>query len=122
MRKDDFIRLSHMLDSANEILQFAKGKSRADLAQQRILALALVKSLEIIGEAASKLSEETKQKHRQIPWNGIIAMRNHLIHAYFDIDYDRVWDTVQSDIPSLITSLQPIVEIEKLPYQDRRNT
>ena len=90
MRRDDRIRLQHMLDAAREALSFTDGKNREDLNSDRKLALSLVKCIEIVGEAASRISQETQQETPQIPWSDIISMRNRLIHAYFDIDLDRV--------------------------------
>ncbi len=88
MRKDDITRLRHMLDAAREARSFAAGKSRSDLDADRKLALAIIKDIEIIGEAASKVSQEARESHPAIPWLDIINMRNRLIHAYFDIDLD----------------------------------
>ena len=68
MRKDDRIRLQHMLDAANEALNFIRGKNRADLDSDRMLVLSLVRELEIIGEAASKVSVETRSQNTSIPW------------------------------------------------------
>ena len=109
MRKDDQIRLRHMLDAAQEALSFAQGRTRADLDQNRMLVLSLIKSIEIIGEAASRVGEETRQRYPEIPWADIVGMRNRLIHAYFDIDLDRVWDTIQEDLPPLVTQFQEIL-------------
>jgi uncharacterized protein with HEPN domain len=106
MRRDDRIRLQHMLDSAREALSFTNGLNRADLDANRMLALSLVKCIEIVGEAAARVSQETRQQVPQIPWQDIVGMRNRLIHAYFDIDLDRVWDTVVADLPALIVLLE----------------
>ena len=106
MQRDDRIRLQHMLDAANEAASFASGKSRHDLADDRMLALSIVKSIEIIGEAASRVSQETRAQYPAVPWATIVAMRNRLIHVYFDIDLDRVWDTINEDLPFLIAHLQ----------------
>ncbi len=106
MHRDDVIRLRHMLDAARETLAFAAGKKRSELDSDRMLTLSLIKSIEIVGEAASKVTQETRQAYPEIPWPDIIAMRNRLIHIYFDIDLDRVWDTVTDDIPRLINLLE----------------
>ena len=113
MNKDDLIRVRHMLDAAREALSFAKNKKRKDLDSDRMLALSLVKEIEIVGEAAANITKETKDKYLEIPWPNIVAMRNRLIHAYFDIDYDRVWDTVSDDLPNLISTLVRIIPEEK---------
>lgn len=109
MRKDDLIRIRHMLDSAKEALSFAMNKGRRDLESDRMLVLSIVKSIEIAGEAASKVTQETREMYSELPWANIIGMRNRLIHVYFDIDLDRVWDTVTDDLPPLIASLEKIV-------------
>jgi uncharacterized protein with HEPN domain len=69
-----------------------------------MLMLALVKSIEIVGEAASRISAATCEDLSELPWPDIIGMRNRLIHAYYDIDRDRVWDTVEQDLPPLIAT------------------
>ena len=109
MRSDDLIRIRHMLDAAKEALSFAKIKSRADFDSDRMLVLSIVKSVEIVGEAASKVTQETREMYSELPWANIIAMRNRLIHVYFDIDLDRVWDTVTDDLPPLIASLEKVI-------------
>jgi len=109
MRKDDKTFLHHMLDSAKETVDFVKDHKREGLDTDRKLMLAITKDIEIIGEAASKVSNETQEKLSNIPWSSIIGMRNRLIHAYFDIDKDRIWDTVQDDLPTLITELEKII-------------
>jgi uncharacterized protein with HEPN domain len=109
MRKDDRIRLQHMLDAANEALTFIQGKIRADLDSDRMLVLSLIRELEIIGEAASKISAETRSQNPSIPWQDISGMRNRLIHAYFDVDLDTVWSTVSRDLPTLKAELERIL-------------
>ena len=109
MRKDDRVRLQHMLDAANEALTFIQGKNRADLDIDRMLVLSLIRELEIIGEAASKISAETRSQNNSIPWLDISGMRNRLIHAYFDVDLDTVWSTVSRDLPTLKAELEKIL-------------
>jgi uncharacterized protein with HEPN domain len=74
--------------------------------------LAAVRCIEIIGEAASKISAESRLEYHQIPWADIVGMRNRLIHAYFDIDTDLVCDTLIDDLPLLIRDLEEIVPLE----------
>jgi uncharacterized protein with HEPN domain len=112
MPKDDLIRLRHMIDAAKEALSFAKNKARKDIYADRMLALSIVKSIEIIGEAASTVSKEFQKEPQEIPWANIIAMRNRLIHVYFDIDLDRVWDTITDDLPPLIAALEKPISQE----------
>jgi uncharacterized protein with HEPN domain len=103
MLKPDKVRLQHMVDAANEALSFVAQKSRTELTTDRALALALVKSIEILGEAASKVSRELRSQSPEIPWTDIIAMRNRLIHSYFDVNLDIVWQTVTVELPPLVT-------------------
>ena len=114
MRRDDLIRLFHMLDAAREALSFIEGKSRIDLNTNRMLVLSLVKDMEIIGEAAVKISQETVKQLPQIPWVKIIGMRNRLIHAYFEVDLDVLWKTAIEDVPLLIEELEKAMPSEEI--------
>lgn len=106
MPKDDEVRLRHMLEAAREAASFARGRVRSDLETDRQLVLALVKDIEILGEAAAQVGEGTRTRTPSIPWQKIIAMRNRLVHAYFSINLDIVWQTVQKDLPPLIKILE----------------
>ena len=110
MRKDDVVRLRHMLDAATEATSFVKNKTRNSLDADRQLVLSLVKSIEIIGEAAANATTECREALPHIPWRDIISMRNRLIHAYFDINLDILWKTVIEDLPPLIAELKKIVK------------
>ncbi len=112
MWKDDSVRMHHMLDAAREAVSFAQNKSRKSLDTDRKLVLALVKSIEIIGEAAANVTKESQNKYSHIPWQNIIGMRNRLIHAYFDINLDILWKTITEDIPPLIAELEKIIPRE----------
>ena len=98
-----------MLDAAKEIMAFVQNQTRKTLDTNRMLVLSIMRSIEVIGEAASKVTKEFQDQQKEIPWTEIVAMRNRLIHAYFDIDLDRVWDTVQDDLPKLIEVLEKII-------------
>jgi uncharacterized protein with HEPN domain len=98
-----------MLDACREALEFTKGKSRSDLDKNRMLVLSLVKEVEIMGEAAAKVSGETKTQYPEIPWQDMSLMRNRLIHVYFDVDLEVVWETVQKDLPELEAKLAKIL-------------
>ncbi len=112
MQKDDFIRIQHMLEAAQEAVTFAEGRSRDDLATDRMLSLAIVRCIEIVGEAAANVSSEERNRYAQIPWGDIVGMRNRVIHAYFDIDLKLVWDTITDDLPPLIVQLDKILVTE----------
>src|SRR5262249_37909847 len=105
MQPDDLARVRHMFEAAENALRFISGKNRANLDTDPMLLFALVRAIEIIGEAASRVSAEQRGNSPTVPWSAIVAMRNRLIHAYFDIDRDIVWRTVTEEIPSLRSEL-----------------
>lgn len=112
MRDDDRVRLRHMIEAAESALQFAAGRQRSELDSNRMLLFALVRAIEIVGEAASRMSDETRAAETAIPWKSIVGMRNRLVHAYFEIDADLVWVAVTVEIPALLSLLQPLAEKE----------
>ncbi|OHB38166.1 MAG: hypothetical protein A2060_07690 [Planctomycetes bacterium GWA2_50_13] len=113
MSKDDLVRLRHMMDAAKEAVELAAGKSRHDIANERTLNLSLVRLIEVIGEAANRVSSTCRAKYPGIPWLQIIGMRNRLIHGYNDIDFDILYQTISEDLPSLIVELEKIIPPEK---------
>jgi uncharacterized protein with HEPN domain len=110
MSKTDSVRIRHMLDAAREAFGHVRGHTRADLAKHRLLNLALVRLLEIVGEAARKVSEETRVLHPEVPWQDIAGLRNRLIHGYDEIDLDIVWLVVSEEVPPLIQKLEAILD------------
>lgn len=113
MQRDDLVRLGHMLDAARDARAFAAGKDRSDLDKDRMLTFAIMKAIEIIGEAASKISPEAREKCDDIPWTDIIGMRNRLIHAYVEIDLDILWLAVKDDLPPLINAVEKLIESDR---------
>ncbi len=101
-----------MIEAASEAVSYAEGNCRDDLDTDRMRARAIVRCIEIVGEAAAQLGPEAREEIRDVPWPSVISMRNRLIHAYFDVDLDRVWETVQTDLPRLIKLLQPYLPQE----------
>jgi uncharacterized protein with HEPN domain len=108
MHVDDQTRLHHMLEAAREATEMARGQQRGDLDTDRKLCLSLVHLLEIIGEAAKGVSPEFRQKHPHLPWKKTSGMRDRLIHGYFDVNLDIVWQTVTEDLPALTAKLEKI--------------
>jgi uncharacterized protein with HEPN domain len=98
-----------MVDATHEALSFVTGKERSELDSNRMLTLALVQLLEVIGEAASGISDGFRNAYPTIPWKSIIGMRHRLIHGYFDVDLDIVWQTVRTDLPPLLQQLEQLV-------------
>ena len=107
MQPDD-ARLQHMLDAAQKAVAFTQGKSRAEVESDELLMLALVRLLEILGEAAKHVSQVTKANAPQIPWRQIAGTRDRLIHGYFAVDPDILWTIITEDLPPLITELQQL--------------
>lgn len=97
-----------MIEAADNVQKFISGRQRADLDSDQMLVFAIVRALEIIGEAASKISEETRSAHGAIPWKAIIGMCNRLVHAYFDIDVRIVWVAVTEELPALLSQLKAL--------------
>jgi uncharacterized protein with HEPN domain len=103
------ISLRHMLDHALEAVAMTKGKTRKDLDKDRQLNLAVVRLLEIIGEAANRIPKEHQALYPDISWPEIISLRNRLIHGYETVDFDVLWQIVHQDLPRLIESLEEIL-------------
>jgi uncharacterized protein with HEPN domain len=111
--RDDLTRLQHIRDASKEALEFIANHRRNDLESNRMLALSLVKELEIIGEAANNISKECQSRYPDIPWSDMIGMRNRLVHAYFGINYDIVWQTVTENLPYLLSQIQTVIKQEQ---------
>jgi uncharacterized protein with HEPN domain len=106
---DPTVRMRHMLDHAKEAVDLLAGEAKADLSRNRLLELALVRLVEIVGEAANRLSIEDQSRYPSIPWKEIVGMRNRLVHGYDAVDLDVLWDTVRIDLPQLIEELERIL-------------
>jgi uncharacterized protein with HEPN domain len=102
MRPEDRVRVLHMIEAAEAVGAFTEGRRRSDLDTDRMLVFALARAIEVLGEAGSKVSRELRDSMPAVPWIDIVAMRNRLIHAYFDIDLDILWHTAIEDIPTLL--------------------
>ena len=109
IKPEDQVRLRHMLDAALEIQQYMQSSTRDDLNRDRKLVHSLVRLFEIIGEAASQVSEGLRESTPEVPWPVIIGMRNRLVHAYFSINLSIVWSTSTQDIPPLIAELKRLL-------------
>ena len=105
--------LLDILIAAKQAMKFSEGLAWEKFKTSSLHQHAIMRVLEIVGEAARKISSETKAAHPEVPWNDMIGMRNKLIHDYFRLDLQKVWDTVQRDIPSLITKIAPLVPPDK---------
>ena len=109
MVEKDLARLQHMFDSTKAILSFIEGKQRENLDTDRLLLSGILREMEILGEAAGKVTERTKDRFPDLPWKQMVGMRNRLIHAYFDVDHDVIWKTIKDSLPSLANKLEKII-------------
>jgi uncharacterized protein with HEPN domain len=109
MNPRDRIRLQHLVDALNSAIRFAQGRERGDLDADEMLLFALVRAVEIAGEAASQVTAETREQLPDLPWSSMIGMRNRLVHAYFDINRDILWSTVTETAPPLAERLKNVL-------------
>jgi uncharacterized protein with HEPN domain len=110
--KADLNRLRHMLEAAREATRFVQGRQRSDLDSDRMLFLSLLHLLSVLGEAAKAVSEEVRNHYPQVAWKEIAGTRDRLIHHYFDVNKDIVWQIVTSDLPSLVVELEKVTPEE----------
>jgi uncharacterized protein with HEPN domain len=110
MKKDDTVYLHHILDATGLIEEYTKGMSENEFLANSMAHDAVVRQLEIIGEAARNISDEFRQKHSNLPGGKMTGIRNKIIHEYFNINYAIVWDTVRDDLPSLKKSIKKLIK------------
>jgi uncharacterized protein with HEPN domain len=111
MQRDEAYLLD-ILIAARKVTAFIGDATREQFATDEMMQNAIMRMLEVMGEAARLISEETKKAHADIPWHQMIGMRNRLVHEYFRIDLERVWDTTQRDIPALMKQIELLVPPE----------
>ena len=113
MARDDDDRLTHMLAAARRAVSLTEGHARSDLDEDDVLSLAVIRLLEILGEAAKSVSPETRGRHPNLPWSQMAATRDRLIHGYFSVDLDIVWQIVRHDLPPVVAALEAIAPDEE---------
>jgi uncharacterized protein with HEPN domain len=106
---DDTVSLRHMRDHVAEAIALAADRQRDDLDGDRVFALALTKLVEIVGEAAARVSDELRDSHHEIPWRQIVGTRNRLIHGYDAVDHDILWGIVDRELPVLLGQLEKVL-------------
>lgn len=111
MERDEAYLLD-ILIAARKALRFVEGMTWEGFQQSELHQNAVMRPLEIIGEAARLVSQQTRQAHPEIPWEQMIGVRNRLIHEYFRVNLKTVWETVQNDLPRLIALMEPLVPPE----------
>ncbi len=113
MKKDPLVFVRHILDAIKEIEDFTKGiVSGEKLLQKKIVYEAVIRKIEVIGEAVKNVPPSFKEKYPSVPWKGIAGMRDKLIHNYFDVDSSRVWVAVTKEVPTLKKQIQEILDKE----------
>ena len=112
-RHEDTVSLRQMLDHIEEAVALAQGRTRNDLESDRVFFLALLKLVEIVGEAATRVSQATQAAHPDLPWREVIGTRNRLIHGYDAVDYDILWEIVATDFPPVAEQLRTVLEDEE---------
>jgi uncharacterized protein with HEPN domain len=108
-RRDPRVCLADMLDYAANAKRFCDGKLWSDFQSDELLQLALIRALEVVGEAAQRISPADRQAWPTIPWNQIVGMRNRLVHGYEQVNLHLIWDTVQGDLPPLIVACRAVI-------------
>lgn len=110
MTKDATIFLSHILDSIALVERYTKGKSKKEFFASEELQDAVIRRFEIIGEAARNLPVRFRAKNKQVPWRDAMDMRNALIHEYFGVILEVVWDAIKIDLPKFKKQIEKIIE------------
>lgn len=111
--RHDLVLMLDMLLAGQNVLEFTAGMTQAMFFANRMAQSAVIRELQVIGEAARLISEETQAQHAEIAWRQISGMRNRVIHEYFDVKLPVVWDVIQHDIPALVAQLERIVPPEE---------
>lgn len=113
MKRDELVYLKHILDAISEIEKYIQGVNHEKFLADSMIQNAIIRQIEIIGEATRRLSAEFRQKYKDVPWKEITGMRDKLIHDYFGVDLEAVWDTATKDISVLKDEVQSILEQEE---------
>ena len=113
MKRDDSVYLSHILDSISQLEEYTEGLTKEEFLARWFVQDGTIRQIEIVGEAIKNVSETLKVRYPDIPWKEIAGMRDKLIHNYFGVDINAVWDAVKKDIPILNDEILKIMEISE---------
>lgn len=112
-KKDPLVFIKHIRDSINDIESFTKNISKEKFMEEKLIQNAVIRSIEVIGEAVKNLPKNFKNKYEKIPWNKIAGTRDKLIHFYFGVDFETIWKVVEEDISYLKKQIKEILEKEE---------
>ncbi len=115
--KDKTIYIKHILDCIQKIEKYSSKITKNEFLKKSMIQDAIIRQIEIMGEASKLISEKTKKENLEIPWKDMTGMRDKLIHGYFGVDLDAVWQTVKKDIPTLKKGIKKIIKIINKNYQ-----
>lgn len=108
--KDQTVYLKHIIEAIDKIKMYTKGMDRESFLKNEMAMDAVVRNIEIIGEATKNLSEDFRKKHEEIPWKDIAGMRDCIVHFYFGLDYDLVWEVIERDLPAFEKKIMKILK------------
>jgi uncharacterized protein with HEPN domain len=117
MKKDDSVYLHHIMDAFVQIERYTDGVSHDDFMENRLLQDGVIRQLEVMGEAARNLTEDLRNEYPNIPWRQMIGLRNRMIHAYFNVNLQIIWEIIQGDIPNLKKDINYVLEIHNKKSQ-----
>ena len=109
MNRDYKLFIKDIIDAMTSIEEFVESMTLDELKEDEKTSSAVIRKFEVIGEAAKYISDEVKEKHKEVPWKSMAGMRDRLIHTYFGIDYDLVWSAIKTEIPKVKPKLKKIV-------------
>jgi len=121
MKKNNLVYLKHVLDAISQIAKYTKNISYKDFVSNQMIQDAVIRQVEIIGEATKNLSKKIKEKYKDIPWRKMAGMRDKLVHGYFGVDLEAVWEAVEKDIPALRKRIKSIIGKEEKYEQNFAN-
>jgi len=110
MKKDDTVYLRHIIDAFLQIERYTNGVTYEEFLSNSLLQDAVIRQLEVMGEAARNLSADLQNEYLAIPWRQMISLRNRMIHAYFNVNLQIIWEIIQGDIPNLKQDMMRVLE------------